>query len=62
LHRTCAELILARLQDDKELNSRDFLEDFIAIGGGRENPNMRMIIAWLSSNVSASQMSNYEEC
>jgi hypothetical protein len=62
LHRTCAELILARLQDDKELNSRDFLEDFIAIGGGRENPNMSMIIAWLSSNVSASQMSNYEEC
>ena len=62
LHRHCAELIMARLQDDKELNSRDFLEDFIAIGGGRENPNMGMIIAWLSSNVSACQSSSFEEC
>ena len=53
LHRHCAELIVARLQNDKELESRDFLEDFIAIGGGRENPNMGMIFACLSSNVSA---------
>ena len=52
MQRRCAELTTARISKSKGANSRDFLEDFIAIGGGREEPNVPLIISWLSANVS----------
>lgn len=52
MHRRCVEQITARLKESKDVERRDFLEDFIDIGGGRENPNIPTIVAWLSSNVS----------
>ena len=52
MHRRCAELIAARISESKEQKHADFLEDFIEIGGGRKEPNVPLLIAWLSSNVS----------
>lgn len=52
MHRRCVEQITTRLKESKDVKRRDFLEDFIEIGGGRENPNIPILVAWLSSNVS----------
>lgn len=52
MHRRCVEHITTRLKESKNADHKDFLEDFIEIGGGREKPDIGILVAWLSSNVS----------
>lgn len=51
MHRRCVEHITARLEESKDIHPEDFLEDFIELGGGREKPDIGLLVTWLSSNV-----------
>ena len=45
MRRRCAKLIAARAAESDKEKHRDFLQDFIEIGGGSKSPNNLLVIA-----------------